>query len=399
MGETAAVPVERVRIAAPERRVPELDGIRAVAIWMVLLAHAFYGFANHPSAMEGWPTVVKQVVGHGWLGVDLFFLLSGFLITGILLETKTRPRYFQNFYIRRALRIMPLYFSVIIVWAICYSDYLSYFLLSIPFAANLSSLLHVPEPHGPAVLWSLAVEEHFYLVWPILVLLSTRVGLFRISAFIFLGTPLLRAVFAARGMNADLIYMLSWFRFDGLATGAMIALWASSRFYSAQNGRRIAVAMIVADGLLTLGSLQAGVMRAHSTAAVGLRYTQTYLFFGALFVLVVSHRGTIWTSPLRWRLMQLTGAVSYCLYLVHLSIGDAYVYLLSRSGIRVEERLGPTGAVLLRATVMVVVSFGVALLSRRYLEEPFLALKGRFASRRPSAAVVNAPAEPEPSGV
>ena len=130
----------------------------------------------------------------------------------------------------------------------------------------------------------------------------------------------------------------------------------------------------------------------NTVASVALRYTQTYLVFGALFVLVVAYRDTIWTAPLRWRFMQLTGALSYCLYLIHLSIGDGYEYLVRAYGIVPAERFGASGAVLARTAVMVVASFVLAWLSRRYLEEPFLNLKDRFTRRRPTAVAV----EPSP---
>ena len=376
-----------------EHRVPELDGIRAIAIWMVLLAHALFGFANAPGALAFLPVPALQILSHGWLGVDLFFLLSGFLITGILMNAKSRPHYFRNFYIRRVLRIMPLYFTVIIVWSFFYTNAGSYFLLSSVFGANLSYLLHVPEPHGPGVLWSLAVEEHFYLVWPLIVLVLSRRSLLLVSAAIFASMPLLRGIFAARGMNPDVIYMLSWFRFDGLAAGAMMAIWANSPLFSARSARRIAVFLIVFVTVLSVAGARYGINGTHTVASVALRYTQTYLVFDALFVLVVAYRDTIWTAPLRWRFMQLTGALSYCLYLIHLSIGDGYEYLVRAYGIVPADRFGASGAVIVRTAVMVVASFGLAWLSRRYLEEPFLNLKDRFTRRRPTAVAVEPSAE------
>jgi|SRR5580704_4224445 hypothetical protein len=89
------------------------------------------------------------MLGHGWLGVDLFFLLSGFLITGLLFDTKDRPYYFKNFYIRRFLRIMPLCFTVVLIWSFVYRGYGRYFLLSSIFGANLSHLFGIHVPHGP----------------------------------------------------------------------------------------------------------------------------------------------------------------------------------------------------------------------------------------------------------
>jgi peptidoglycan/LPS O-acetylase OafA/YrhL len=379
-----------------DRRIPELDGIRALAIWMVLLAHALFGFTNPSGALASVPAPVLQILGHGWLGVDLFFLLSGFLITGILINSKKRPDYFRNFYIRRVLRIMPLYFTCIIVWSFFYAHSESYFILSSVFGANLSYLFHIPEPHGPGVLWSLAVEEHFYLVWPLVVLLLSRRHLLLTSASIFVAMPILRGVFASRGMNPDVIYMLSWFRFDGLAAGAMMAIWASSSYFSARSGNRIAVTLAVMTIGLSLAGAKFGLFGTHTIAAVALRYTQAYLAFGALFMLVISHQGAAWTSPLRWRFMQLTGAISYCLYLVHLSVGDGYEYLLNSSGVDAVSRFGPSGAVLVRALVMIAVSFAIAVVSRRYLEEPFLALKDRFSRRR--NVRLSAPAGTEPAG-
>lgn len=377
-----------------DHRVPELDGIRAIAVWMVLLAHALFGFTNAPGALASVPSPIIQVLNHGWLGVDVFFLLSGFLITGILLDTKPRPHYFRNFYLRRVLRIMPLYFAVIIVWAFLYDDAGSYFLLSSVFGANLSELFHIHEPHGPGVLWSLAVEEHFYLLWPLIVLLLRRRDLFLLSAVIFIAMPILRGIFAARGMLPDSIYVLSWFRFDGLVGGAMIAMWAKSPYYSESSAKKIAGALAVILIALSLVGLKFGIFGRYSIASVALRYTQTYLAFGTFFILVVANRGKLWTAPLRWRFMQLSGALSYCIYLVHLSIGDGYEHLVTKYGIVPAEHFGATGAVLIRAAVMVVLSFAIAMVSRKYLEEPFLAMKDRF-TRRDRGRVV--PATPEPT--
>jgi len=321
---------------------------------------------------------MMQILGHGWLGVDLFFLLSGFLITGILLGSKGRPHYFRNFYVRRVLRIMPLYFAVILVWSFFYHGYLRYFLLSSVFCANLAQLLRIHHGHGPATLWSLAVEEHFYLLWPLIVLLLSRRNLAITAGAIFVLTPVLRAVFAAHGMNPSLMYQLSWFRFDGLAAGALLAIWARSSFSGKRDSLRFAGILLLALALLTALFMPFGLFVTDAPAAVSLRYTQAYLFFGAFFVLIVAFRGTLWISPLRWRFLQLSGALSYCLYLVHHSVGDGYEYLLAHSGIPLVSYVGASDAVLVRGVVILGVSFGIALLSRKYLEERFLSLKDRF---------------------
>jgi peptidoglycan/LPS O-acetylase OafA/YrhL len=366
-----------------EGRVADLDGVRAIAIWMVLLLHALYGFPNAAGALDFIPAPILLVLSHGWLGVDLFFVLSGFLITGILLGSKHRQHYFRNFYIRRVLRIMPVYFAAVFVWVLLYRGYGRYFLLSSVFGANLSMLLHIPTPHGPGVLWSLAVEEHFYLLWPLVVFLVNRRTLAVIAGILFLGMPLLRGYFAYRGMNPELIYMLSWFRFDGLATGAMLAIWARSANAGRRSSVYIAGCLAICFVVLTIVGKPFGLMGTKSIVSIALRYTQAYLIFAAFFVLVVAYRGTKWTAPLRWRFVQLSGALSYCLYLVHLSVGDGYEHLLKRSGIPIVSYLGASGTVLLRTAAILAVSFAIAMLSRKYLEEPFLSLKERFTEAGP----------------
>jgi peptidoglycan/LPS O-acetylase OafA/YrhL len=94
-------------------RVLELDGFRAAAVLMVLIMHLFYGW---PTPALSWlPGFVRGLIGHGWLGVDLFFILFGFLITGILIDSRESEHYFRNFYTRRVLRIVPLYLTCILI--------------------------------------------------------------------------------------------------------------------------------------------------------------------------------------------------------------------------------------------------------------------------------------------
>jgi len=361
-----------------ESRIPELDGIRAIAIWMVLLLHVFWGYKDPPGALDFLPGPLVVILGHGWLGVDLFFLLSGFLITGILLDTKDRPHYFKNFYIRRFLRIMPLYFTLVLIWSFFYRGYERYFLLASVFGANLAHLFGIHVPHGPGGLWSLAVEEHFYLLWPAIVLLLDRRKLLFLCAAIFIGTPVLRGIFAARGMNPEIIYDLSWFRFDGLAGGAAMAIWARSKYCERSMARRLATALVGALALISLAGARFGLFGTKTVASAALRYTQADLGFAAFFILVLVYRGTNWTSFLRSRFMQLSGALSYCLYLIHFSLGDAIRYLIKHQHV---VHFSPAVAILVRGALILITSFGIALLSRKYLEEPFLALKDRFTFR------------------
>jgi peptidoglycan/LPS O-acetylase OafA/YrhL len=194
--------------------------------------------------------------------------------------------------------------------------------------------------------------------------------------------------FALSGYNPELIYGLTWFRLDGLATGALIAIWARSEYANKHAGIYMTGFTLICAVLLTIGGTPFGLMGTKTAASIALRPTQAYFFYAAFFILTVIYRGSIWTAPLRWRFMQLTGALSYCIYLVHLSVGDGYQYLLRRTGIPVVHYLGASGAVLLRAITVVACSFAIAALSRKYLEEPCLSLKDRFTEPGPLEAPV-----------
>ena len=139
--------------ASSNNRIADLDGIRAIAIWMVMLMHVYYAFPNGPRALSFVRKPLMLILGHGWFGRGLCFLLSGFLITGILLGSKGGARYFPNFYVRRVLRIMPVLLCrhnrVVIFLSRLWAD----FLLSTAFCANLAPLFHIrhgggPEPSG-----------------------------------------------------------------------------------------------------------------------------------------------------------------------------------------------------------------------------------------------------------
>lgn len=353
--------------------IPELDGIRAIAIWMVLCDHILDGWHVPTATMALVPNAVRFFFGHGWLGVDLFFVLSGFLITGILLDSRNSPSYFRNFYTRRFLRIVPLYYTVIAVSALCYADYTKYFLLSLLFLANFADAFAVKVPHGPGVFWSLAVEEHFYLAWPWLVRFLNRKALICVALGIVLASPLFRLWASMHSWPIGAIYAYSFFRLDGLALGSLLAIWVRSNYATRTRSTQLAAVLVGASAILTVLGSSLGLM---GTGSV-LRYTQTELVFAGFVLAVVSLRGTILVAPLRWWFAKLSGDLSYCIYLVHLSLGDGYYQLLRVVGIH-QIAFGPIGLLAVRAVAILTGSFGIALLSRRFLERPVLGLKKHF---------------------
>lgn len=370
------------------RHIPELDGIRGIAILMVLVTHMVVGFTNPPGALDHVPKIIYEIISHGWLGVDLFFVLSGFLITGILVDSKDKDGYFKSFYMRRVLRIMPLYFVVTIVCSLFYTGYGAYFLLSACFAANLDNLFGIARPHGPAVLWSLSVEEHFYLLLPSVVLFLKRRNVAIWALAIFAITPVLRGLAVARGMDPDVVYYYSWFRFDGLSLGALLAILVRSPYMNRQNALRFMGGCLILFVVITAAGLPFGIGK-RGVLGAALRYTQVYLVYAAFFALVLANLGKPLVAPLKWGLLQLSGRVSYCLYLIHLSLGDAYEALRDRFHFATPEMLTPFGVVLMRAIVVTAVSYGIAVLSFRYFEAPILRLKSRFKTR-PKASLTEA---------
>jgi peptidoglycan/LPS O-acetylase OafA/YrhL len=360
-------------------RIPELDGIRAIAIWTVVIHHLFYGFAEIPRPVAALPKAFTFVVSRGWLGVDLFFVLSGFLITGILVDSKNHPRFFRNFYIRRILRIQPIYILVVLVCWFFYAGFHAYFTISLLLLANFAHVLAPMQPHGPSVFWSLAVEEHFYLIWPFLVRFAAARFLPVILTAIILFTPPLRGYCAALGWDPGTeIYSYSFFRFDGLAMGALLAIWMRSRWQSPRNALRLAGGLAILAIVLTAAGTPFGLLGTKTVASAALRYTQVQLVFTAFLAAALALRGQPITAPLRCWFAGRSGEWSYCMYLIHLSLGDGYDALTARFSPALPFAADSLGRLLFRAVIVATTTVALAAFSKHFIEDPFLRLKDRF---------------------
>jgi peptidoglycan/LPS O-acetylase OafA/YrhL len=375
---------ERDRNKISHQHILELDGFRAIAILWVLLLHFFYGWAPMPPNGFAWvPRILLEIVSHGWLGVDLFFILSGFLITGILIDARSKEHYFRNFYARRSLRILPLYWICILVMGLTYgvvNPHARAFLgISLLFLANFAHALGVRAPHGPGVFWSLAVEEHFYLLWPLLVRFMRRSTLLVFTLLLVIGSPILRGYCAHLGMDPEKqIYVYSYFRFDGLALGAILAMWVRSKHYSRANAWKLAGLLVGISLLVTVLGQPFGLSQAKSVAASALRYTQAQFVFAAAMAMALAYRGTGATAFLRSRFAKVVASLSYCLYLIHLALGDGYYRILHWLQFNDVAHFGIPGAVAVRFLVIGTAAFGLAMLSKKYVEDPILKLKRYF---------------------
>lgn len=206
------------------RHIPVLDGVRALAILLVIV---FHFFQHRPLPGSSLALRLVKLTYLGSNGVDLFFVLSGFLITGILIEARGRRQALRNFYMRRVLRIFPLYYGFLFVIYVLLP--LFHLARHVPFGdqwwfwtycSNIQATFSQRFPDGPGHFWSLAIEEHFYLVWPFLVLRCPPRKLPWVCGSIIIAAIGFRAALQAGGFNP---YYFTLCRMDALAFGALLA--------------------------------------------------------------------------------------------------------------------------------------------------------------------------------
>ena len=386
--EPPAAPARPTLQAGRLTHTPVLDGVRGVAILLVFLVHVRYQSSS--SALDRF---VSEATRAGWMGVDLFFVLSGFLITSILLDTKARPRYFRNFYARRLVRLFPVYYAFLAVFFLLLPRVLS------PVPAELAAL----APHqgwywlyGVNVLqvlyhgrlsyyntlhlWSLSVEEQFYLVWPLLVRLTRPRVLLGACLALMAGALGFRLV--AVGWNPWAPYALMPARMDALALGGALAVLARDEAGSAWLRRWWRpVGGVAAAGALGIAAVLGG-YHEDAWAVLTVGYLLNALAFGALVTGLLAEPGTAAFRPFHWRWLQWTGKVSYGAYVYHLPL------LLVVAPVKDWFRARPPilGSQLPMMGLWFVLMSGGTLalagLSYRFFEMPFLRLKDRFGGSR-----------------
>jgi len=366
-------------------KMPELDCVRGIAILMVLFYHGF-GSRQGAEAFAGFPKLVVWAASPGWMGVNLFFALSGFLITGILLDSKHHSQYYRRFYLRRALRILPAYYGLLVILAILGRYGLqdekvswAFFGLSAIYLANVTVLFGVPMQF--AVLWSLAVEEHFYLIWPIMVRNVSRrsVGVF--AVVVAAAVTLARAAtwWPGHTYSGFSIYY-TWLVADGLALGSLLAVLMRGPLGTRKGLTFFVLAAVLGAAVLLLdvpfhlhfagGALHITALNLMCTAAVG-----AALLLGA----------SSWSFLVQHPTLRFFGEISYGLYLIHMLIFNIFDNLQRQFLPRLPLFKGHFDVMVVRFLICGSLAIGLAFLSRRYFEEPFLRLKDR-----PPSAATNA---------
>jgi peptidoglycan/LPS O-acetylase OafA/YrhL len=365
------------------RHVPALDGIRGLAILAVIIAHFRPSIITDPVQAYVW-----AVPYFGWLGVDLFFALSGFLITGILLDTKGTTGWLWKFYVRRTLRIFPLYFGFLALL----------FVFLVPLAAHtfpaqaaavrenaewywtytLNILIalegEAAAPIRTVHLWSLAVEEQFYLVWPWVALLLSRTGLLRLcGALLGISAGLrLLASFGWTPFQAPEYFTLV--RMDGIVAGSMLAAWVRGPvgwdvLPDLVTVRRALV--FAAPAVLLLMFASAAVPR---PVRVIVPTAWALLFAGAVAYAARAPEGRArWSRELRF-----LGKYSYGLYVVHFPM----LLFLELSGVRTFMSVSLSGQIAFIG-LGALCSLAVAVPSWHLFEAPILSLK-RYVEYKPA---------------
>ena len=339
---------------------------------MVLLYHLFAYSMSHGqwsgiSPFAFWSTAPL------WCGVDLFFALSGFLITGILLDTKDDPNYFRNFYARRALRILPLYYFVFLVVLFCYPNSGRYSVLVLLFLCNMAPLFGTPMLNG--ALWSLSVEEHFYLFWPLLVR-HLRLRHVAVAALaVCLIEPVFRAAMYGRFVTAN-VYVYTWFRLDGLASGALVACFLRSSRYSVTSASRWAGGLVAAAVAVLMTGAPFGILQHTNRFGAALQFVPGNLIFGSAVLYAVTHAGSTALAPLRSTLLRVCANLSYCMYLIHCILMNGYDAVLKMKGLPAAN--SGLGALVLRAVIVLTLCLVLGAISRKTIELPALRLKRHF---------------------
>jgi len=375
-------------------RIPGLDGVRGIAILLVIFVNAGWVLEQSNVFLV---KLFEAATATGWTGVQLFFVLSGFLITGILLDAKGSPRYFHDFYVRRTLRIFPLYYAflalVLIVAPLVAPGLLADW---IPVARHnqwwyVFYVYNWGSPFGAAIpglphFWSLAVEEQFYLMWPLVVWLAPRRGLTWICVTVVLITPFIRVALRLYGLPPLATYEFTISRWDALAAGGLLAILAGEPAARSWLSRHMG----------KIGAVGIGVMLVFVLVKHGFHEDDFWVqVLGQSLIIVIA----VWLvhvaidpaaaprlgAVVSWRWLRFLGKYSYAIYVVHFPIREIGMRYLTPM-VNGADDVWRLARGLLFVGGVLGASIVLALISWRFLEKPCLDLRERFAPTESGAA-------------
>ena len=383
-----AAPADPGSVASPpptalSRRVyPALDGLRGVAVLVVMLHNLTILEHREGLAAKLWVFATDA----GWIGVLLFFVLSGFLITGILLDERGAPRFYRDFYVRRVLRIFPLYYLVLIArFAIVPAVIPD---AAVPIEVTLGFWLYVSNwtdlwthgVNGFGHFWSLGVEEQFYLAWPVAVARLGARGLAWVCAGLIALSAIARLVVVVGGVDPLWLYMSTVTRADALAFGALVAIAlrdARGRAWLVRWHRRV-----LAGAAAVMAALMAS---AHGLSRYNLLiecvgYSALAIGFAAALAYVALNEAR--ARP-RWALhpaLRAAGRYSYAAYVFHPLIKVSTLYA-ARPWLVARGALTTWWVDAAFVGACAIAAFALARVSYAVLEGPLLRYKDRLAPR------------------
>lgn len=381
-------------------RIPELDGLRGIAILSVVCIHYING-----QGPTGGPitTLLQKFVALGWSGVDLFFVLSGFLIGGILLDARGSPNYFKTFYVRRFFRIIPIYYAWVLLYVLLVT--LAGHVVQVHSNSGRPEELGAPiyvhflflQNVWPITLaglagawltptWSLAVEEQFYLVCPWMIRFISEPILRRVLLAVIVAVPLLRlGLLTIAHVGYGWVYSSMPCRADALAIGILAAmLWRDARFKDRLASHRLGFAAM--RGILGAGVLCLLVWSPGNVSFVEetIGYTWIAMFYATCVLTVLFQSTGVLAKYMRVSWLRSVGVVSYCVYLIHGAVDAVCHGVLLKSPPRVSTPRG--AAVTLLAAVL---TYVIARLSWQFFERPLLERGHRFKYAQQPKAVAS----------
>jgi peptidoglycan/LPS O-acetylase OafA/YrhL len=383
-------------------QMPVLNGVRGLAILMVVVFH-FVGTVPPSDSVE---RAIVSVTNYGSYGVELFFVLSGFLITGILYDSHDQPRYFRNFYMRRVLRVFPLYYGVLALVffvapliMVLRGPTLDYLVDHQAWAWLYAVNIYIAK-HGDWSFsyldhfWSLSIEEHFYFFWPLVVFMLARRPrtLIAVSLGTALCAMLARLIGSLMGLSWWTTYTLTPFRMDGLALGAFLAVAARQPGGLDRLARSLPVVVTVVGGLLAITFVWTRLVSHGSLELIlPVRAALILMLLACLLVwALIAPRRSATSRFFCSRYMVLLGTYSYGLYVYHHFI--SYYLTSNRTDLELAGWLGSHGAaVAVQATLGASASLALAYLSYELFEKRFLRLKRLFETGKQPAPDTDAP--------
>ncbi|MEO6981982.1 MAG: acyltransferase [Edaphobacter sp.] len=312
----------------------------------------------------------------------MFFVLSGFLITSLLIDARQERSYYHDFYWKRALRILPLYLLCLLGVLLFLPDLRGYVLLSTFFISNFAGLFHVAT-NGP--FWTLAIEEQFYLIWPTVVRRRTIPQLRHWAIAIGSTAFLLRFIAAAFGHYN---YAFTFFRCDGLAFGAFLACWFVQRNPQTANTSRETrlMSLGVLLGIVCVSlSLLPGLQADSIAFSAAFRQSGVTLLCGSVIAFLILGTGSRSLSFFRSRLLTFFGLISYAMYMTHLYVLMAYDHF------RGPLHPGDTPSYALRFVAVLGITIVLCVITRYVVELPAISLRKHVLARPAPASPADPP--------